>query len=290
MKKINLTLLLLIILISTGHSQSYFSGKFKTTEYTHEGKSFTLYDFSRTGAVIRAKYFAQNAYTEYLKWKGTKEILLVTAGAFSDSWGVNGKPIGLCVDNGHIVSRVPDSKMDGMVIVYNGSSQIGGIAIVDLDKSGVKCKTSKGDYKYYYPRNSYTDRSNFLNWGEDNGLTLFQTQLVYSEKKSYSENFSNLYYGNSRERRFLAICKKSGTVHHVIIDIPDPMYLNLAAKQAKYVLEYDGFDVLYIMNLDTGGKNILHAYNGVDLKNLQPNYNSEARIEKATNLIIYYKD
>jgi len=292
MKKKYLFVLLIVFGIQLSHSQTYFGGKFKISNHYKNGHTYTVYDFSREGTVVRAKYFAQNAYYQYQQWKGDREILLVTAGAFSDTFKEDGKPVGLCVDNGVIVNRVTDDDMDGLVIVYNGSAQIGGIAIVDLDKKAVKCESSYGggSYEYYYPRSSYTDRVNLLNWGANAGLTLFQTQLVYSDKKSSDENFNNLYYGKKRERRFLAICLKYGDVHHVVVDVPENEYLNLAAKNAKSILDDEGFNVLYIMNLDTGGKNILHRYNGYRLENLEPNSNEDARIEKATNLLIYYKE
>ena len=280
---------LIFSLIFSGlNAQSYYGGKFSVKKYTHRDYSYTLYDFSREGTNMRAKYFAQNAYEQYKKWKTGKDILLVTAGAFSDSFKSWGKPVGLCVDNGKIVTKVADNVMDGMVIVYNGAAQIGGIAIVDLDKKPVRVENpyGSGNYESYRPRTYSSDRTNFLNWGKSAGVTLFQSQLVYSQNKA--TNFSNLYYGKKRERRFLAICMKGGNVHHVIVDAPDLLYLNLSAKYAKEVLEYDGLKVLYIVNLDTGDKDILHVYNGSYLANLRPNPN--AKIEDATNLIVYYRD
>ena len=271
---------------------SYFDGKFTVRGFTHYDQQYTLYDFSREGKTMKAKYFATNAYQQYLDWKAGKEILLVVPGAFSDGWEKSAKPVGLCVDNGKIVNRSPDSNMDGMVIVYNGSTQIGGIAIVDMDKSPVNCETSygSGQYKDYYPRTSSTDRTIFMNWGESNGLTLFQTQLVFSEKKASYENFQNLTYGEQRERRFLAICRKNGDVHHVVVNAPEKQYLNTAAKRAKEVLDFDGFQVLYMLNLDTGWKNLMYAYNGSYLEDLKPSTNENATIDRATNLLIYYKD
>lgn len=283
MSKFKLVFLIVLLLLSIGSmnaQQSFYGGKFRIQSYTNNGDSYIIYDFDRKEAKMRAKYFAQNAYSQFQSWKTGKNILLVTAGAFSTSFESYGIPVGLCVDNGKIVNRNMKSEMDGMVIVYNGGSQAGGIGIVDLDKGPV---TVDGNVSYY-PRTSASDRLKFLNWGRDNGLTLFQTQLVYSEKKS--NNFSNLYYGNKAERRFLAICKKRGKVHHVVIDAPSSQYLNVAAKNTKEVLEYDGFYVMYILNLDTGGKNILKVNNGSYLQTIQ----EVSPIKKATNLLIYYTE
>lgn len=283
MSKFKLVFSIVLLILSIGSmnaQQSFYGGKFRIQSYTNNGDSYIIYDFDRKEAKMRAKYFAQNAYSQYKNWKSGKNVLLVTAGAFSTSFESNGIPVGLCVDNGKIVNRSMKSEMDGMVIVYNGGSQVGGIAIVDLDKGPV---TVDGDDSYY-PRTNTNDRRSFLNWGRDNGLTLFQTQLVYSEKKR--NNFANLYFGKKAERRFLAICKKRGKVHHVVVDAPDDQYLNKAAKNAKEVLEYDGFYVMYILNLDTGGKNILKVNNGSYLQTIQ----EVSPIKKATNLLIYYTE
>ncbi|GAB3959431.1 hypothetical protein GCM10028805_55540 [Spirosoma harenae] len=259
-------------------SGSYFSGAYTVKKRTSGGSTFILFDFNRENNAVKAKYFARNAYSQYTNWKAGKEILLVTAGAYSDGWTSYASPVGLCVDNGTIVTRTPNDDMDGMVIVYNGGGQEGGVAVVDMDVNPVRAGSVS-----YNPRTNSTDRVNFLNWGQQNGLTLFQTHLVYSSDRS--TNFANMYYGNKRERRFLAVCKRGGIVHHVIVDAPDPLELNVSASNAKTVLESEGFLVSYIMNLDTGAKNILYGYESY-LKDYKP---STAKIEEATNLIVYYK-
>jgi len=277
--------IMIITSIQVINAQSYFNGKFRKAAFTTNNYAYTFYDFSGE-ANVKAKYFAQNAYSQYVNWKIGKQILLVTAGAFSDSWSADAKPVGLCVDNGKIVSRIPDQLMDGMVVVYN----TGSITVVDLDVNFVSVLTDTGIISLS-PRSSSFDRYKFLRWGQENNITLFQTQLVYSFVRTF--NFNNLYYGKKKERRFLAICKKGTMIHHVVIDGPDALELNLSASYAKATLEYDGFEVHFIMNLDTGCKNILHVYNGSYLQNLDPSRSeckSEAQIEKATNLLVYYRD
>jgi len=295
MKSKALVLLLCIVAAwpQITNAQDYVGGRFTIKTYTHRDHTYTLYDFSRESNVIKAKYFAQNAYSQYINWKASKQILLVTAGAFSDSFTVNAKPVGLCVDNGVSVNKTPNQEMDGMVIIYNGGAQEGGVAVVDMDVNPVKVQEPIGSTTTvaYYPRSSSLDKVNFIKWGERNGVTLFQTQLVYSSDRYI--NFGNLNYGNKRERRFLATCKKGGIVHHIVVDAPDELELNLSASYVKEVLDYAGFNVLYIMNLDTGCKNILHVFNGRGLQNLNPSSTacrSDAQIERATNLLIYYKD
>ncbi|MCP4176157.1 MAG: hypothetical protein GY756_00145 [bacterium] len=278
MKQITL-LISFLISVQISNAQSYFDGKFNIQESTHKGFSYTLYDFSRESGVMRAIFFAQNAYSQYQGWKGNKKILLITEGSFSDSWGATAKPVGLCVDNGVILNRTPEIVMDGLVVICNGGSQIGAIAVVDLDKKAIKCEIGE-NYEYYHPRESAMDRMKFLEWSANNGLSIFQAHLVYSEKKTSLENSRPLDYGHKRERRFLAICKKNGVVHHVVVDASDALYLNLSAKYAKAVLDKEGYDIMYILNLEP---NILHAYDGNDLINLK-----SKTIEKSSNLLIYY--
>jgi hypothetical protein len=269
-------------------AQVDWQGKFRIKAYTHYGHNYTLYDFSREGRVMKAKYFAIDAYREYSNWKTDKNILLITSGNFVDSWGRDAKPVGLAVDNGRIVTRAVDEIMDGMIMVYNGGVHVGGIAIVDLDINPVTVENpyGSGNYESYYPRGYASHRTTFLNWADDAGVTLFQSQLVYSKDKS--SNFDNLYYGRKRERRFLAICKKDEVIHHVVVDAPDPLHLNQSAQYAKAVLDYDGFDVLFIVNLETGSHNVLNVNNGQYLEDLKSNPN--VSLEDSPTLLVYYTD
>jgi len=257
--------------------------------------TYNIYDFTKNGSGIKTKYFAQNAYAQYLRWSSDKQILLVTAGAFSDSWENYGKPVGLCVENGYIINKVIQYNWDGMVLIYNTNQLLSDIVVVDIGVKNVIVNALDGsNQKYVYSlKSSAADRMNFLNWGEHANITLFQTQLLYSTDKYSNNNLNNPYYGDSRERRFLAVCTKNGITHDIIIDIPNEIKLNLATSYAKYVLEYAGYSVSYIMNLDTGDKNILYRYNGSYLQNMHPykgNYPERATIENATNLLVFYKD
>ncbi|RYZ00285.1 MAG: hypothetical protein EOO11_02125 [Chitinophagaceae bacterium] len=262
----------------------YLNGRFRKKSYANNNNKYTLYDFDMGDGVVKAKFFAQDAYSRFQRWRGGKKVLLVTVGAFSDSWESTAKPVGLCMDDGSVVNRTPDDGMDGMVVVYNS----GKITVVDLDTRYVTVNSDTGKLRLE-PRESAVDRYKFLSWGQKNSITFFQAQLVYSMHRK--ANLTNLTFGNKRERRFLAICEKGGTTHHVVVDAPGDLELNLSASYAKGVLEYDGFTVSFIMNLETGGRDILHVYDGSGLKNLNPNPgNEEARIEKSTNLLVYYTE
>ena len=265
--------------------QSYLKGTYTRTKVIHNGARFMVYDFSRketSKGKIRAKYFAQNANDKYRDWKEDRQVLFYCSGAFSESWDTDSPPLGICVDNGRIVNRNIDQSMDGLVIVYNGGLQAGGIAVVNMEKESVK--VSQGEKASYNLRNQ-EERFRFLKWAEHHKATVFQTQLMYT--KSYGPAFptDQLEYGKKAERRFLAICMKKGTVHHIVIDHPDSDYLNRSAEHIiDYLTEAEDFTVYGLFNLDTGGKNIMRAFDeeGDELAR------SNESVNKATNLLIYY--
>ena len=93
-----------------------------------------------------------------------------------------------------------------------------------------------------------------------------------------------------RERRFLALVHspKRG-LHHVIIDIPNNQYLFNAARDAFYHLKDDEkMDVVAILNIDTGGFNILNFNNERGQRDFV--VSGPTDIKLATNLIVYSFD
>ena len=141
-------LLILLLAFHQGVAQSnYLKGTYVKEKVHHEGSRFTVYDFSRkktNKGIVRAKYFAQNANDQFEDWKDDRQILFYCSGAFSESWDTDSPPLGICVDNGRIVNRNIDKQMDGLVIVYNGGLQAGGIAVVNMDKESVRVSQENG--------------------------------------------------------------------------------------------------------------------------------------------------
>ena len=248
-------------------------------QYSYSSSNGAVYwvnTFSRQGNRIKAKYFATNARYQYESWSIGKNVLLIAAGAFYDNWKM---PVGLCVDNGKIVNRTPVNDMDGFVIIYNGGEQQGGVAVTDLRKNCVKYQ-SGNDSHYFCPRNGGST-FDFLNWGEKEGLTLFQTQLVYSIDNGGL--FGDFSYGSKRERRFLATCKKNGYIHHSIINTTSELTLSTSAYYAKKALEYHGYDVMFILNLDVGDQDVFYVKSGNSLVK----YGGKD-ISASNNMIVYY--
>jgi len=267
------------------HAQNYLRGAYLRSEVSFEGADMVVYTFSRkknSQGKVKAKYFAKNANDQFDNWRSNKRILFYCSGAFSESWDPNGRPIGITVDNGTVVNRNLVQTMDGLVIVYNGGAQAGGIAVVNIEK---ECVNVNQGGKAKYCLSEYQDRGPFLRWAESQSATVFQTQLMYT--KSYGRGFPThrLTYGDQAERRFLAICMKKGVVYHIVIDHPESDYLNRSAdKVIRYLSENLGYEIYGLFNLDTGGKNIMRAYD--DKKNRIDGTSQD--VDDATNLLVYY--
>ncbi len=291
---IKIVILGAILTLATAYNvsgQSFVSSKMKKYTKQYGGINFTVYKFSRSssgGTKIKAKYFAQNANDRFNSWKIGKNVLLACSGAFSVDWTTQSPPLGLCVDNGHVVNKnlVKEkdkygNSLDGLVIVYGGGEAEGGIAMKDIEKGRVCTQSPK---RCYDIKNNDKDSFNFINWAESNYATVFQLPLMYSSE--YGNNFGSLYNGNRAERRFLALCEgNDGVIYHLIIDVPGQINLNYSASKLINMLTSD-FETLYSLSvLDTGGKNILYEYmNGYASKK------ADVDISLATNLIIYYTD
>ena len=266
--------------------RSFYNGLYQVYQQTYENVDFQVYQFSRKGVRMKAKYFAQNAYQQYQNWKSNKRILFVCAGAFSSKMKPGSPPVGICVDNGVIVQKTLDYTMDGLVVVYNGGAQQGGVGIVNMENEPLTARQGFDDPKEFWPRNSNSDKIQLLQWGSQQGLTVFQTQLMYSRSAGFGFPANKERYGNTANRRFLAICSREGEVFHLVINMPRANHLNYSSKLAKNMLENNGFTIYGLLNLDTGGKDIMLAFD--DRSNLIAQ--APVDLREATNLLAYYVD
>jgi hypothetical protein len=192
----------------------------------------------------KAKYFAAGqVYPRYTAFN--EQIILVCAGAFtSGPTAGQSLPEGLTVDNGRIVNRDRDAKMDGLVIVY----ATGGIGVSDIGKDYLSIEDNGTTRRLDLLQSA--DKTVFLNWAQRVQATVFQTQLLASSgglrlnvPKAHKE---------LRERRFLAIVRDNRTneVIHVIIDVPIPFYLGELAQLVFQYLQTQT-TVIALLNLDT---------------------------------------
>ena len=252
--------------------------------------SFAIGDTSNT--TIKCAFFAKEPYKEFLKLKETSNVLFASSASFTSSIDLESNiPIGFCAENGEIINKMPHQSMDGLVIIDNDHPEINTMTIIDLDKDS-SCNLNECDSHFAHKniRNNPSETFSFISALEKYKISSFQTQLVYSKFKTDSENFVELNNGtNDRSRRFLAICEKDNVLYHVVIDCFEEDYLMVSAKNALEHLRQSHYKVDYMVNLDTGSKDIIHAHDGKNLKNLRPNSStSSAMIENASSLLVYY--
>ena len=93
-------------------------------------------------------------------------------------------------------------------------------------------------------------------------------------------------FGKRASRRFLAVCEdRSGQVHHLVLNLVASTHLNDAAQKALHALQSRGFTVHYLLNQDTGSRNIMAAFEegGKEL------YAAPVKLAEATQLLVYYR-
>jgi hypothetical protein len=263
------------------------------TEHKFKLFPFAFDDVNSTP--IKTAYFAKEPYKKFLKLKQKANILFASSASFTLSLDMDKNiPVGFCSENGNVLNKMPHHTMDGLVVINNNSPEINNVKIIDFDEDVSSCKKVKctTHFTHYNIRDNSSDMFDFIATVEENRNSCFQTQLVYSSSKSDADNFATLNNGkNDRTRRFLSICEKDDLLYHVIVDGQEEDYLMASAKKAIEFLRSANYKVKYIVNLDTGSKNIIHSYDGEDLINLRPkSLTSSAIIENAASLLVYYTD
>lgn len=223
---------------------------------------------------VKAKYFAKNAYSAYQQWKQNKDIVLVSSGAYSTSWNSDATPVGLCVDNGEIVNRNIENSMDGLVIV----EAVGGVRVSDIDKKDLYLQSIG---KQISPRD---DKFLLMNWGRDENATIFQTHLLaYTDGLRINPSRSSQ---NTATRRLLVLGFFDNKLFHAVFHITKDQTLYQATKDVMETMNNIGIKVVSILNLDTGGKDILEVFD--DSRSKIPYIMGKEKVEIATNLLIYY--
>ncbi|MFN8397197.1 MAG: hypothetical protein U0176_21415 [Bacteroidia bacterium] len=239
------------------------------TVYGHE------IELKRRSGRVRAKYFATGAvYSKYQEWQPYNDVVMVCSGAFTSDYKT---PMGLTIENGVLVNKLIDTKMDGLVIVYPN----GGIAVSNLED---------GNLRYGTPETvanlrSYKDLNAFINWAEREQATVFQTQLLAYDNE-LKLDMDKARTGQA-ERRILVIAKNPlGEVLHIVYDITTSEHLgDVAPTLLRYAKMERGLQVVAMLNLDTGAENIMEVYNDYGYK--LPDPTGSVPIANAINLIAW---
>jgi len=284
------TLLAIFLLSSiTVHAQ-YLSESYNMSKYNNSAHICTIYYsginygnsiwLSRKSGKIKAKYFAYKGTTsvaeQYNEWKKGKQIILYCSGAYTTEY--DAIPVGLTINDGNVVNRKVDTKMDGLVVV----EAIGGVRIANLRETNAIYLQSLG--KSVNPRNNPTHTNEFIAWAKDYSATVFQTNLLYFKNTKY---FS--YVPASAERRLLVLAtnKNNNELYHIIYNIPKSVSLTIIAEQIFYNLYYNmNMDVTGMINLDTGARDIFQMYDeyGKTMDYLKGPHD----LNIASNLLVYY--
>jgi hypothetical protein len=252
----------------------FLGGAYKMYSIKQGKYKFRVLDLDMSSSQrIKARYFSTNAKKDYKSWKkySRKDVICYFAVGFSNDLEGTNAPLGLCVDNGSISNRNMDAEMDGLILV----DQYGNLAAADLEHQRIDG----------YNLRRASEKTSFLrSYLRSNG-SAFQTQLLYSAVAG--DLMGSFDYGKKASRRFLAICKdRRGRLHHLVIDLIESAYLNDAARHALTAIKslYFGYEVEYLLNQDTGARNIMTAFDEKGRKI----YSSPVEIADATQLLVYY--
>lgn len=296
-RKLKLYLLLISISITVLSVQKFYPSSQNLNSRIDAFSKFQIFSFAindTSNNTIKTAFFAEDPYNDFLKLKESSNILYASSASFvSTIHKENNIPVGFCAEKGKILNKMPNQTMDGLVIIDN-NQEINNVDIIDLDRENGNCELDNCESHFLHNniRNNPSEASSFINSIESQNLSSFQTQLVYTKNKSDNQNFERLNNGtNDRSRRFLAICKKDGVLHHVIVDSIEEDYLMASAKNSLEYLRQNKYSVDFMVNLDTGSKDIIHVNDGEYLRNLRPNpLTSSAKIENASSLLVYYTE
>jgi hypothetical protein len=242
---------------------------------------------SRIRGHVKAKYFAYKEmnkpiYQRYTEWKNGRNIIFYCSGPYTtkDDYSL---PLGLTIDNGNLVNNIVDMKMDGLVVV----EAVGGVRIANLDDNPC-CINIVRFNKCVCPRNP-PDFPIFIDWAKLEYATVFQTNLLYFKN---SAKFTDV--PDVAERRLLIIAIDNANPDNIVhilfdTDVDNRISLTTFAREVfRYLYDEKNLNVIGIINLDTGQKNIFQTYyeSGAEITNIK----GPVSINIASNLLVYYYD
>lgn len=283
-----------VFIFGNSASAQYDAALVKTTTLEYEGDEFQVIQLSRANNRIKVKYFAAKDFVNnksiiqrFNDWKMGRNVVLYSSGTYMDDYNSNAKPVGLTMDQGVMVNeRLETNRLDALVIVY----ATGGIVVTNL-KDGNLNYINQGS-KVSANLNNSLQRAGFINWAKENAATVFQTHLLVYDN---TLKLTDPLYSNcttckqKRERRFLAAVKDSeGNIYHVIVNNlnhSNSLY-QATQKTLKYLNERKDFQVVFMINLDTGAQDVFQFYESKGTPH--PKLKGPTDIKIAVNLLVYY--
>ena len=261
------------------------------------GNPFGVVKLNMTNQRVKVKYFASkdansnlSVYQRFSDWAFNKKLILVSSGTYYYYPNKNNRdkntarPVGICIDNGNIINKTTDDKLDALAMIYSS----GKIAVENLKNKTISVKDASGNPINLNLDNAL-DKNLFYKWATDVKATIFQTHLFAFKGNLLVGQNSNAY---KDYRRFLAagINSNNETVQY-IINLP---FNSTILEGSKYALEYlksneNLKEISFLINLDTGAQNAMETYHpktGDKLNN--SNFSGIKEIKDAINLIVYY--
>lgn len=266
-----------------------------TSNFNDEVKTYTLRDdgdrighsiwISRKSQKAKAKYFAyeqegEEVHERYDNWREDKNVFLISSGAYATDFSNSALPTGLTVDNGIVVNRDYQDKMDGLVIIES----VGGIRVSNIEDGDLYLRSLSGKVDVKDP----LDRVKFLDWAKKEDATVFQTHLlVYKNELKIDKDQSS---SKTAKRKFLVLAiDEHGELFHIIFYMKKRSYsLYKGTNMVYQYLNDKDINVVAMINLDTGAYDILHT--GEEVRDCNNNYivgTSNEKREEMTNLLAY---
>ena len=254
----------------------------------YNGHNYSLIIMNRSGEHVKAKYFAVrdaagNVWQKYNQWQSNKIIVTYAAGAYSTDYTDAGIPVGLTMQDGAIINKnIEKGRLDALVIVY----ATGGVVATNLKEGNL---TLDGKPRNYNLRGNDFDMNDFINWAQTNKATVFQTHLL-AYRNQFLVSSINAPTTVQGPRRFLAVGKDANNnTIHVIVHCPEQCTIYNGAKNAFDMLQSQlGLNIIWMINLDTGSKNISKCYKDRSNQDDWAEFRGPVPLSEATNLIAYY--
>ncbi|MBU6303398.1 MAG: hypothetical protein KGS60_17765 [Verrucomicrobia bacterium] len=227
----------------------------------------------RPGAT--ADYLADDVVRRF---RAKPRPMIAMTGGFTNNYQ---KAEGLTIDHGSLVNAVIMHDRDGLVLVERG----GGIRVLNLDRPTIKLPDLSGMLEIENPRGSLVAFSELLDWAGRTRATVFQTQLLaYSDALLIDPAKAS---GTVAERRLLGLTtdRKSGAVTHVIFNVRRPHALADISAKAFGLLQSRGLKVEALLNLDTGGQDVMEVYD--EKGQVLAGITGRLPISQTTNLVVY---
>ncbi|MEM6316486.1 MAG: hypothetical protein AAF960_02390 [Bacteroidota bacterium] len=227
-------------------------------------------------AKVKSGYFIDrgtypNVYSRITDWTEPSAILVSTSGNYVNK--NYHQSIGLTVDRGKVLNKTLARDMDGLVVTLNGS-----LTIFSVQRPF----KLPGQYKSI---NASYDKTRLLQWAQRIKASVFQTHLL-----AFDNALTISTAGNKKvaKRKFLAtVYDKSGNKQRVLFYLQKGAYLQKAAKQVFDYLRVQGYHVQAMVNLDTGGNDILTIDDTLQRCNNRV-IRGFMSATYATNLLVFY--